>query len=690
MVWTPRVAGRWSRSFLGMCNHFRDSVAKLGPITKVLSSLAGPKGKGAFRAGEWSPLHQQAFDNAKAAIAGARLLSYLSYELPIFLRTDACDDGAGAMLYQVVNGRDCPVAFMSHTFSAAERKWSTYEQECYSIVRAITHFDAMLLGHPFIVETDHRNLCWMQKSDNPKVIRWRTRLSEYTFSVRHIAGVDNPVADALSRLHPVPTVASSLPRVVQALSKPGSIVERPASLSDSLVKTIQLVHAEGGHRRVDATLQRLLRAGHDQPGLKKAVEYVLDNCGYCQKVAARDQTDGRSVPTFREVMEVGEEWSLDTIGPLEPDEDGNQFIMVAVDGFSRYVMLEPAKDATGESAAHFLLKIAGMFGRPKGIRTDRGSQYDNHLLDVFCELLGMQRHVTLAYRPQANGRVERVCKEVGRHLRFICLDRRIEGQWSVMLPIVQRVLNTTPHIALGVEPAKIVFGGFQTMDRYMIPDPITGKVQQGLAAIHSKERKKVVQDYVEHLIDTQASIIKSAQEYQQRYIRSRAARHNKTPPLDAYKQDDWVLATWQGLSLGRSRPKKLGPCWRGPFQVVSVDSIRQTVTLRDPTDLLVMKPDVHVSQLRKYRMGLTGATDLLDLRAMDTAEDVIVRFIDHDMHYPQGKGSKNSRKLLPRSEWRFEAEFGDGSTKWMLWPEANKMAALDEYAAQCKLKLPPG
>jgi hypothetical protein len=69
-----------------------------------------------------------------------------------------------------------------------------------------------------------------------------------------------------------------------------------------------------------------------------------------------------------------------------------------------------------------------------------------------------------------------------------------------MLPIVQRVLNTTPHIALGVEPAKIVFGGFQTMDRYMIPDPVTGKVQQGLAAIHSKERKKVVQDYVEHLI----------------------------------------------------------------------------------------------------------------------------------------------------------------------------------------------
>ncbi len=58
-------------------------------------------------------------------------------------------------------------------------------------------------------------------------------------------------------------------------------------------------------------------------------------------------------------------------------------------------------------------------------------------------------------------------------------------------------------------------------------------------------------------------------------------------------------------------------------------------TLRDPTDLLIiMKPDVHWSQLRQYRMGLTSEADLVDLRAMDTAEDVTVRFVRHEMHYP--------------------------------------------------------
>ena len=42
-------------------------------------------------------MHQEAFDNAKAAIAGAQMLSYLEYELPILLRTDACGDGAGVL-----------------------------------------------------------------------------------------------------------------------------------------------------------------------------------------------------------------------------------------------------------------------------------------------------------------------------------------------------------------------------------------------------------------------------------------------------------------------------------------------------------------------------------------------------------------------------------------------------------------
>ena len=88
-------------------------------------------------------------------------------------------------------------------------------------------------------------------------------------------------------------------------------------------------------------------------------------------------------------------------------------------------------------------------------------------------------------------------------------------------------------------------------------------------------------------------------------------------------------------------------------------------------------------------MGLTSEADLVDLRAMDAAEDVIVRFVRHEMHYPSNSESSGRLRLLPRNEWRFEAEFSDGSRQWMLWAEAKQMAALDStYAAEHKLKLP--
>ena len=58
-------------------------------------------------------------------------------------------------------------------------------------------------------------------------------------------------------------------------------------------------------------------------------------------------------------------------------------------------------------------------------------------------------------------------------------------------------------------------------------------------------------------------------------------------------------------------------------------------------------------------MGLTSEADLVDLRAMDTVEDVIVRFVRHEMHYPNNSSESGRLRLLPqsRNEWRFEAEF---------------------------------
>jgi hypothetical protein len=89
------------------------------------------------------------------------------------------------MLFQVIEGREVPVAFWSKAFTATERRWSTYEQKTFAFVASVLHWESLLLGHQFSVEIDHKHMLWVYKSDTPKVVRWRLRLAPFDFDINH-------------------------------------------------------------------------------------------------------------------------------------------------------------------------------------------------------------------------------------------------------------------------------------------------------------------------------------------------------------------------------------------------------------------------------------------------------------------------------------------------------------------------
>ncbi len=88
----------------------------------------------------WDLIHQQAFDNVKAAIAKETVLAYLDLLKPFEIYTDASSTQLGAVITQ----DNRLVAFFSRKLSKMQQKYSITEIELLAIVETLKEFKGML------------------------------------------------------------------------------------------------------------------------------------------------------------------------------------------------------------------------------------------------------------------------------------------------------------------------------------------------------------------------------------------------------------------------------------------------------------------------------------------------------------------------------------------------------------------
>lgn len=157
---------------------------------------------------------------------------------------------------------------------------------------------------------------------------------------------------------------------------------------------------------MDKTLSRL-RENYWFPGMRRYVKRYIAACVEClfHKTPA-----GRKPGKLHSIEKVNKPFHtihIDHLGPFVRSKSGNAYIIVAVDGFTKFVLMRAVRNTSAGPAVLFLQEIASVFGPPNVVITDRGTAFTSVKFRAMCETFGITHVKTATATPRANGQVER-------------------------------------------------------------------------------------------------------------------------------------------------------------------------------------------------------------------------------------------------------------------------------------------
>jgi transposase InsO family protein len=621
------------QSFLGLCNYYRKFVRNFSSIAAPLTNLT--KKSVTF---EWTSVQETAFTQLKEALMNTPILRNADNSLPFEVQTDASETGIGAVLQQKSEDGILPVAYMSRKLNAAEQNYSVHERELLAVVDSLREWRSYLLGHRFIVKTDHRPLQHLQTQPqlSRRQARWVIFLQEYDFDWEYVTGPSNRAADSLSRQNFPPVhatwdnlhdIAKSVPTddairlnthmivesmdVTDLASQYSSDPEFKDSFQNpqppfrrrdgrlyngnllclpmgELRDTVLHDHHDAvasGHRGIAKTIASISRSYYWSSLGKDVTEYVR-SCDACQRAKAVRQSRSGLLRPFPPPQRKWEVISMDFVFDLPLTSHGKNGIAVVVDKLSRqahFLALTPNFDAI-DLAHLYLHEVYRHHGLPRILISDRDVRFTSLFWTSLMKRLGVRLNLSTAYHPETDGQTERTIGTFEDMIRpYVCY---LQNDWDQYLDQLEFAYNNSEHASLGQTPFMVTYGQHPTTldDVLTSPPPTMLEPPAVQDLLDATERAR----HLAHHSVTQMNA-------------RMAATANRSRREVTFQVHDLVLLSTRHLRfpLGSTRVKKFASRWIGPFKVLASVADGRAYKL-DLPGTMPLHPTFHVSLLKPY------------------------------------------------------------------------------------------
>ena len=618
------------RSFVGLASYYRRFVKDFSELASPLHELT--KKNAQFY---WNEDCQKSFEELKLRLISSPILAMPRDEGKYFLDTDASGRAIGAVLSQEQDGQERVIAYASRMLSGPERNYCVTRQELLAIVYFVKQLRPYLLGHQFVIRTDHSALRWLRSTPEPigQQARWLEVLEEFNYQVEHRPGRKHNNADALSRM-PCRQCHRDEYEITQVTARSlhlsdsgdGGVFD-PINLAreyeqdpelatiyqlrkdredqvpwsevvgaDKFTKAYWLVwdrlrvfngvlfrhweSLDGMHQRwqmipptsVREELVRLAHTGMNggHLGVKRTsaqlqlraywVGWSNSVANYCARCPECSQYHCGNPPRHGRLqpMVVGEPFeklAIDLTGPHPTSRSGNVFILTVVDVFSKFAEALPLRNKEAVTVARALVDVViTRYGVPLQILSDNGREFENNLLHEICNLLGIDKIKTTAYKASTNGVVERFHRTLNSMLGKVVSSS--QRDWDERLPAVMAAYRASKHESTGFTPNFLIFGTELRAPMDLLYDVPSDENEQSYDTYASEKVVKMREAYRlvrEHLGN-------SAERNKQYYdMRVRPQK---------YSVGTWVYYYSPRRYVGKS--PKWQRCYSGPYLVVKV------------------------------------------------------------------------------------------------------------------------